>query len=67
MKPYRFIFTIHPEDHKRRVYLEKTMRDKSGRKMSFAQIVRELMIEKESQIPLRAMQELIKSSSFPNL
>tara|TARA_R110000868_G_scaffold264627_1_gene523263 strand:+ start:137 stop:286 length:150 start_codon:yes stop_codon:yes gene_type:complete len=43
MKKYRFPFTVFPEDHKRRVYLEKTMKDKHGRKLSFAQIIRELL------------------------
>ena len=43
MKPYLFPIRLYPEDHKRRIYLEKTMRDSSGRKMTFAAIIRELI------------------------
>lgn len=43
MKPYLFPFRLYSDDHKRRKLLEKTLRDFSGNKMSFALILRQLM------------------------
>lgn len=48
MKPYLFPIRLYAEDHKRRLYLEKTMRDESGRKMTFASIIRKLLLEAET-------------------
>jgi hypothetical protein len=45
MKNYIFPIRIYPEDHKRRLILEKTMRDESGRKMTFAAIIRKLLLD----------------------
>lgn len=59
MKPYLFPIRLYPEDHKRRLYLEKTMRDSSGRKMTFAAIIRELMVKEVDAIPVKAMQKLM--------
>jgi hypothetical protein len=50
MKPYLFPFRLYPEDDKRRKLLVKRVRDASGRKMAFADILRELMAEKVAAI-----------------
>ena len=50
MKPYLFPFRLYKEDDRRRKLLKNTLRDASGRPMSFADILRSLIVEKVAAI-----------------